>query len=462
VQFIPREYQKYAVQRALSDPFLGLFLEPGLGKTAITLSAIKELIQNRFEVSRVLVVAPPMVAKTVWKEEAEKWDDFKSLRVVKVLGSPLERAMALRETADVYVTSITVLYSVMCWCRDNIGRWPFDMVVIDELSKFKDAGTQAFKTAKEIRRRPGLKRLVGLTGTPLTNNLEEMWSQMWLLDQGERLGKTVTLFRYDYMIPGARKGYVVYDWAPKPGALEQVKDKVSDICVSMRKEDWLQLPEALYITREVVLTEDARKQYKRVVQDAYTELGDGGVITAATAGVVVGKLQQIANGIVYDSERETHWVHSEKEQQLRAIIEETVDIGENIIVYYAYQHDLDAILYATKDYKTRVLRGKEAVEAWNAGEVQILLAHPDSAGHGLNLQTGGHVIVWYGLTYSLDKYIQANARLHRSGQELPVRIYHIVAKHTVDERIMARLAAREEGFNFMMDALKAEIDEMEE
>jgi SNF2 family DNA or RNA helicase len=296
----------------------------------------------------------------------------------------------------------------------------------------------------------------------MSNGSDDLWSQIYLLDKGERLGETVTKFRLQYYLPGDRKGYVVYNWVPLPDTVDKITAKISDICVSMKQEDWLELPDFIPIMRRVELPDEAREAYREVLREAYARLRDGSEITAATAGVVTGKLQQIANGSVYDADREVHGLHTAKQEQLEAILEESAALGEHVLVYYAYQHDLGSIMYAAREYKTQVLRGPANVAAWNAGEIEVLIAHPDSAGHGLNLQDGGHVIVWYGLTWSLEKYLQANARLHRQGQKSPVRAYHIIGAKTVDERIMRLLEARKEGLDYVQAVLKAEIKEMDE
>lgn len=414
----------------------------------ITLSAIVELMHDRFDVARVLVIAPKLVAETVWAEEAAKWDHTRHLRISKVLGSAQERAAALRRPADIYVIN----RENVPWLVERVGaRWPFDMVVIDELSSFKSPKTKRFRALRRVR--PMIKRIVGLTGTPAPNGLIDLWSQIYLLDQGERLGKTLTGYRDRFFKPGRRNGHIVYEWIPKPGAEERIHELLSDLCVSMRAEDWLELPERVDVEVPVVLDAEAMMKYKQLEKDLLLPL-EGDVVTADTAGVLTNKLLQFANGAVYDTTRGVHEIHDVKLDALEELIEQAQ--GKPLLVFYAYQHDLERIKRRFPWAATMDEPG--VIERWNRGEVPLLLAHPASAGHGLNLQEGGNHIVWFGLTWSLELYEQANARLHRQGQTERVIVHHLVAKGTVDEDVMARLRSKAATQADLVEALKARIE----
>ena len=413
----------------------------------ITLSAIVELMHDRFEVARVLVIAPKLVAETVWAEEAAKWDHTRHLRISKVLGSAQERAAALRRPADIYVIN----RENVPWLVERVGaKWPFDMVVVDELSSFKSSKTKRFRALRRVR--PLIKRIVGLTGTPAPNGLIDLWSQIYLLDQGERLGKTLTGYRDRFFKPGRRNGHIVYEWIPKPGAEERIYELLSDLCVSMSAEDWLELPERVDVEVPVVLDAEAMMKYKQLEKDLLLPL-EGDVVTADTAGVLTNKLLQLANGAVYDTVRGVHEIHDAKLDALEELIEQAQ--GKPLLVFYAYQHDLERIKRRFPWAATMDEPG--VVERWNRGEAPLLLAHPASAGHGLNLQEGGNHIVWFGLTWSLELYEQANARLHRQGQTERVIVHHLVAKGTVDENVMGALARKEATQDALLEAVKARM-----
>lgn len=414
----------------------------------ITLSAIVELMHDRFDVARVLVIAPKLVAETVWAEEAAKWDHTRHLRISKVLGSAQERVAALRRPADIYVIN----RENVPWLVERVGtRWPFDMVVIDELSSFKSPKTKRFRALRRVR--PLIKRIVGLTGTPAPNGLIDLWSQIYLLDQGERLGKTLTGYRDRFFKPGRRNGHIVYEWIPKPGAEERIHELLSDLCVSMRAEDWLELPDRVDVEVPVVLDAEAMMRYKQLEKDLLLPL-EGDVVTADTAGVLTNKLLQLANGAVYDTTRGVHEIHDAKLDALEELIEQAQ--GKPLLVFYAYQHDLERIKRRFPWAATMDEPG--VIERWNRREVPLLLAHPASAGHGLNLQEGGNHVVWFGLTWSLELYEQANARLHRQGQTERVIVHHLVAKGTVDEDVMVRLRSKAATQADLVEALKARIE----
>jgi len=413
----------------------------------ITLSAIVELMYDRFDVARVLVIAPKLVAETVWAEEAAKWDHTRHLRISKVLGSAQERVAALRRPADIYVIN----RENVPWLVERVGaKWPFDMVVVDELSSFKSPKTKRFRALRRVR--PLIKRIVGLTGTPAPNGLIDLWSQIYLLDQGERLGKTLTSYRDRFFKPGRRNGHIVYEWIPKPGAEERIYELLSDLCVSMSAEDWLELPERVDVEVPVVLDAEAMMKYKQLEKDLLLPL-EGDVVTADTAGVLTNKLLQLANGAVYDTARGVHEIHDAKLDALEELIEQAQ--GKPLLVFYAYQHDLERIKRRFPWAATMDEPG--VVERWNRREVPLLLAHPASAGHGLNLQEGGNHIVWFGLTWSLELYEQANARLHRQGQTERVIVHHLVAKGTVDENVMGALARKEATQDALLEAVKARL-----
>lgn len=393
------------------------------------------------------MVAPLRVAQTVWAAEAGKWDHLRRLRVEKILGTEEERLAALERVADVYVIN----RENVKWLVEHFGRhWPFDMVVLDELSSFKDSSSQRFRALRRVR--PKMERVVGLTGTPSPNGLMDLWAQVFLLDQGERLGKTLGRFRERFFNAGRRNGQIVYDWVPKAGATEKIHGLLDGLCVSMRSEDYLELPERIDRIVPVELDPAARAAYDRLEREAVLPLKDG-VITAATAAAVTGKLLQLANGAVYDGDRRVHGVHGAKVEALRELVEAAN--GQPVLVYYAYQHDEARIKRAIKDART--LESQGDIDAWNAGRIPVLLAHPDSAGHGLNLQDGGHIVVWFGLTWSLEKYQQANARLHRQGQKQPVIVHHLLTMGTMDEQVMGVLARKDAGQSALIDAVKVRI-----
>ena len=445
MQYKPHSYQQRATDLVVNKKNVGLFLDMGLGKTVITLTAINELIYDRFEVSRVLVIAPKRVAEDTWTREHKKWDHLRELRIAKVLGTVQQRKKALEQDADVYVIG----RDNVVWLVDLYSKkkyWPFDMIVIDELSSFKSPQAKRFRA---LRKTVGVtKRVVGLTGTPSPNGLMDLWAQVYLLDRGERLGRTIGAYREKYFRAGARNGYVVYKWEPLKGAKEQIEEKISDICVSMSAADYLTLPERIDNVIPVKLTDAEMELYKRMEQDQLLQIEDSDVV-ALNAAAVMTKLLQIANGSVYSMDGTVVNIHDAKLEALQEIIDTT---DSPVLVFYSFKHDLDKILEAVSG--ARVLNGPEDIRDWNDGKVRVLLAHPASVGYGLNLQEGGHTIVWYGLTWSLELYQQANARLYRQGQEKPVIIHHLIAEGTVDEQAMAALQAKDTSQAALLAALK--------
>ena len=405
---------------------------------------------DRFEVNKVLVVAPLRVAEDTWTKESAKWDHLQGLRVVRVLGSQAQRICALETDADIY-----------CINRENIPwlvkyygtDWPFDGVVLDELSSFKSPSSKRFKAMRKVR--PLIKHIVGLTGTPSPNGLIDLWAQIYLLDQGKRLGRTLTEYRNRYFNPGRRNGYVVYDWVPKDGAEDEIYRRISDICISMKACDYLKLPERVDVVRTVKLDDEAQTAYTEMEKEAVLELGPNEIVDAGTAAVVSGKLLQIANGAVYDENGKTHNIHESKLDTLEDVIEAVN--GRPVLVFYAYQHDLERIMQRFP--QARKLEGSAEIDAWNRGEIPILLAHPAGAGHGLNLQAGGNHIVWFGLTWSLELYQQANARIYRQGVKGErVTITHLVTEGTIDEDVMRVLDGKATRQDALLEAVKARVE----
>jgi SNF2 family DNA or RNA helicase len=447
MKYEPHGYQTYATQRILDNPAVGLFMSMGTGKTVVTLTAIERLMYEQFEVQRVLVIAPLRVAEHTWARETAKWDHLSHLRISKVLGSAAERTRAMAVDADVYVINRENVQ----WLVEEYGsRWPFDMVVIDELSSFKSGKAQRFKALRKVR--PQVARIVGLTGTPAPNGLLDLWSQVYLLDQGERLGRTMTAYRNRYFEPDKRNRQQVWSWKPAPGTEAAIHAKLADLCISMTAKDWLELPERIDLTVSVVLDPSARAAYERMERDWLLPLADT-VIDAGTAAVVGMKLLQLAGGAVYDESGAGLWVHDAKLDALEDILEAAN--GHPVLVYYGFRHEQSRI--ATRFPGTRTLKTTADIEDWNAGRVPIMLAHPASAGHGLNMQDGGSVIVWMGPTWNLENYLQANARLHRQGQQHSVIIHHLVAEGTIDEQVMKALTDKGLNQDRLIEAVKAQI-----
>ena len=413
----------------------------------ITLTAVKDMIED-FEIFRVLVIAPKRVAEDTWTREHEKWDHLAELRISKVMGTPRQRAKALETDADVYVIGRDCVQWLVDYYQRKRNGWPFDMLVIDELSSFKNPQAKRFRAIKKAL--PFTRHIVGLTGTPSPNGLMDLWAQVYLLDQGERLGRTIGSYREKYFRPGKRNGYVVFQWEPLKGSQEAIEGKLRDLCLSMRAEDYLELPERLDRVVPVKLTEKELKAYNTMEHDAIISLDDTDeAVVGLNAAAVMNKLLQIANGRVYTSEGHVLRIHDEKLDAL----EEITDTAQGpVLVFYSFRHDLEAIRERFPDART--LEGDDDIAAWNEGRIPMLLAHPASVGYGLNLQAGGHVIVWYGLTWSLEHYQQANARLYRQGQEHTVVIHHLVAEGTVDEQVMRALEKKDTSQAALLQALK--------
>ena len=445
----PNDYQRTAMQWIVDKPKCGLFLDMGLGKTVSTLTAIQQLIDD-CEVSRVLVVAPKKVAETTWSTEAQKWEHLHDLKVVKVLGTEKQRCLALSQKADVYVTG-----------RDNFvwlvgkygGRLPFDTLVIDELTSFKSAKSERFKAMRIAL--PSVHRVIGLTGTPAPNGLIDLWAQMYCLDQGERLGRSVTKYREAYF-ETHRWNNIVVRCDVKKGCEEIIRNKIADISLSMQAKDYLQLPDLITHTATVELTPKVREAYERFerekVLEFKTEHGqEPANVLAQSAAGLMNKLAQFANGAVYDDSMQVHEVHSEKLDRLAEIVEAAN--GNSVLVFYQYKHDVTRIAAKLKGYRVRAYQGEKDLNDWNAGQIDVLLAHPASTAYGLNMQQGGHYIVWFGTGWNLEHYQQANARLHRQGQQHPVQVYKLICAGTVDEKASAALEGKKGVQQSLLDSL---------
>ncbi len=449
-------YQRHSVDHITEHPACGLFLGLGLGKTVSTLTAIDKLMNDHLEFSKVLVIAPKKAAEDTWKAEIEKWEHLKHLKISVVLGTEKQRLLALKAKADIFIIN-----------RENVawlvahygGAFPFECLVIDELSSFKNAKSIRFKALRTIR--PKIKRVIGLTGTPAPNGLLDLWPQLYLLDQGERLGKNLTGYRQKYFDPGKRNGHIIYEYNLKkdnggPSIYEkQIYEQIGDICISMKAKDYLELPARIDRLKEVHLSEENMKRYNEFEKNLILSMGEVEDISVLNAAGLTNKLRQFANGAVYDADKKWHEVHDEKLEALAEDMEAAN--GQPVLVFYQYQHDLERILHKFKNYKPVLLKGSEHIKQWNNKEIQMLVTHPASAGHGLNLQYGGNLIEWFGIDWSLEKYMQATGRLDRQGQTKPVINSRIIAKGTIDEDVLASLADKANVQDAVMEAVKARI-----
>lgn len=448
MRFNPHPYQQAAVEWAIEKPKSGLFLPMGMGKTIITLTVIQMLMYDRFEVTKTLIIAPIRVARSTWPNEIKKWEHTKSLTYAQILGDKQNRINALQQEADIYlINRENVAWLVDYWKN----HWPYDLVVIDELSGFKSPQAKRFKALRKVM--PLVDRFIGLTGTPTPKGFPDLWSQIYLMDQGKRLGKTLTTFRQRYLIPGRRNGHVVYDWGLQPGAKRRIIEAISDICMSLKAEDWLQLPECRYLVQSVRLPEKVLQQYRQFKREKILEVCEDGIVTASNAGVVSNKLLQFTSGAIYDENHAVQVIHTAKLEVLEDLLEAAN--GQPIMVFYYFRHDYDQIKDHFPKISTRTIEDEQDVNDWNAGKIDMLLVHPASVGHGLNLQQGGSIIIWYTLpNWNLELYQQANARLHRQGQKNSVRIYHLVASGTVDEDMMKSLEQKDVSQQALIEALK--------
>lgn len=454
MKFTPHEYQKFCIQKILDVKKVGIWQDMGLGKTVTTLTAVKELKYNRFQVCKVLVIAPKKVAEGTWTKEAAKWDHTKMLRVSPVLGSQAKRIRALNTPADLYVIN----RENVCWLVDYYrNAWPFDMVVIDESSSFKSHSAKRFKALAGISSR--ISRMVELTGTPSPNGLADLWSQVYLLDGGERLGKRYSQFRERYFQPDkCGADGMIYSYEAKPGTEESILAKISDICISMKAEDYLELPDLTYHEVPVELDKKSWKAYQDLERKMILELPeDDELISVTSAAALSNKLLQLANGAVYDEDRQVHEVHDCKIEAFLELVESIQ--GKPVLVFYNYQHDRERILkaLAKSELRIRELKTTQDEDDWNAGRIDILLTHPASSAYGLNLQQGGNHVIWFGLTWNYELYTQANKRLHRQGQVNKVIIHHLVSTGTRDEDVMTALKRKDDVQNWVMESLKARI-----
>jgi SNF2 family DNA or RNA helicase len=430
----------------------------GLGKTSIVLSAVKELKYNRFAVSKVLVIAPKKVAEGTWSREKDKWDHTRCLRISRVLGSEKKRIKALYEPADVYIIN----RENVVWLVDFYkNAWPFDMVVIDESSSFKSHKAKRFKALSAMA--PRIKRIVELTGTPSPNGLADLWAQLYLLDEGARLGTRYAGFRERYFDAGPRHNGIVYKYSVKQGSEEAILSTVSDICVSMKASDYLELPDCIMHEIPVELDPKAAKAYRELEREMVLELPDDEV-TVTSAAALSNKLLQLGNGAIYGEDHSVHEVHGCKIEAFMELIESLSASGKNALVFYNYQHDRERLqkALAKTGLVVRELKTTEDEDDWNAGKIDILLTHPASSAYGLNLQQGGNHVVWFGLNWNYELYTQANKRLHRQGQTEKVIVHHLVCEGTRDEDVMAALARKDDVQQFVMDSLKARIKRIKE
>lgn len=458
MQFVPHAYQKHCIDKIIELDKVGLFLDMGLGKTVTTLTAIKELKYNRFQVRKVLIIAPKKVAEGTWTKEKDKWDHTQMLRVSPVLGSEKKRIKAINTPSDLYVINRENVVWLVDYYRN---AWPFDMVVIDESSSFKNHSAKRFKALVQVMSK--IKRLVELTGTPSPNGLNDLWSQIYLLDEGRRLGKRYGQFRERYFDPGRRgpQGFV-YDYDPKDGAEQSILSAISDICISMKAEDYLQLPDMVIHEIPVSLDAKAEKAYKELERKMILELPENEEISVTSAAALSNKFLQLANGAVYDEEHKAHEVHTSKLDAFLELVESLQ--GKPLLVFYNFQHDKERILkvLGTKKLRVKELKTVQDEDDWNHQEIDILLTHPASSAYGLNLQQGGNHVCWFGLTWNYELYTQANKRLHRQGQTEKVIVHHLICSGTRDEDVMKALKKKEGVQDFVMESLKARIRKVRE
>lgn len=444
MKYKPYDYQTFATNFVLEHPACGLILDMGLGKSVITLTALWSLLLDSFDVGKVLVVAPKRVAENTWPTELKKWEHLDGLTWSLVLGSEKDRRAALQRRAKIYIIN----RENVTWLVDNY-RWDFDTLVIDELSSFKSSKAQRFRALKKVR--PRINRVIGLTGTPQPNGLLDLWPQMYLLDMGQRLGRFVGGYRERFFLPDKRNREVIYSYKPKEGAEEKIYELISDICISMKAADYLDMPELVASRVEVQMNAKEQKLYEGFERDMVLHLKDGD-LDAVNAAALSGKLVQMANGAVYGENRKVHHIHDRKLDALEDIIEAAN--GKPLLVAYWYKHDLERI---RQRFEVRTIDTPKDIADWNEGKIPVALIHPASAGHGLNLQDGGSTIVWFGLTWSLELYQQLNARLWRQGQKHTVVIQHIVAAGTHDEDIMNALEKKDMSQTALIAAVKARI-----
>lgn len=452
MKYVPHNYQAYAAEFIMTHPIAAVLLDMGLGKSVITLTAINDLLFDSFEVRKVLVIAPLRVARDTWTEELRKWDHLCLLRYSVVIGSEAERRKALFQRADIYLIN----RENVSWLAERSGAaFDYDMVVIDELSSFKSASAQRFKSLRRVR--PGVNRMVGLTGTPSPNGLMDLWAEIGILDMGRRLGRFIGRFRETYFLPDKRNQQIVFSYKPREGAEKEIYAKIADICISMRSMDHLDMPACVFNTVTVALSPSERALYGRLKKDLILTFSNGDVDAKSAVGLS-NKLLQMANGAVYNEHGGVQHIHDRKLDALEDLIEGAN--GKPVLVAYSYRHDLQRI---TERFRTRRIDTAADITDWNAGKIPVAVLHPASAGHGLNLQTGGSTLIWFGLPWSLEQYLQTNARLWRQGQpDQSVVIHHIVAKGTLDERVLQALSRKEATQDALIAAVRADIQNITE
>ncbi len=458
--FTPHPYQAYCIDYIKAHPVSALFLDMGLGKTVITLSALRDLMLDEMLVSKVLVIAPLRVARSTWPAEVEKWDHLSDLDVSVIVGDLKTRKAAVSAGAMIYVINRENVKWLVEYYEKNGLRWDFDCVVIDELSSFKNYQSQRFKWLRKAR--PFVKRWIGLTGTPTSNGLMDLWAEIGILDGGERLGRFIGRFREAYFKPGSMNPStgVVFSYVPRPGAEEQIYERISDITISMKAADHLKMPECISVNHEVEMNVAERKLYDQLKADLIIPLEDGD-IDAANAASLSNKLLQMANGAVYDENREVRRIHDHKLEMLEDLIEAAN--GQPMLIATWFKHDRSRIIEHLESIGYRYgadlrdIRDEQDIALWNSGRLPVALIHPASAGHGLNIQSGGHILIWFGLTWSLELYQQTNARLWRQGQQETVTIHHIITKDTVDEDVLAALASKDVTQEKLIAAVKARL-----
>jgi len=449
MKYSPHDYQTYATNFILEHPISAIFLDMGLGKSVITLTAIFDLALDRFLIRKVLVIAPLRVARDTWPTEIEKWDHLNGLTYSAAIGTEQERRLALMQKVDVYLIN----RENVDWLVNKSGLpFDYDMVVVDELSSFKGYGSKRFKALRRIR--PKVKRIVGLTGTPSGNGLMDLWAEIGVLDMGQRLGRFITHYRNSFFTPDKRNQQIVFSYKPLPGAENEIYRRISDITISMKNTDYLKMPECVINEIPVRLSDKEKKVYDTMKQDLILSL-EGQEIDAGSAASLSNKLLQMANGAVYADDGSVVNIHDRKLDALEDVIEAAN--GKPVLIAYWYKHDLNRIL---ERFPAEKLDSSDSIKRWNDGEIQLAVIHPASSGHGLNLQAGGSTLVWFGLTWSLELYQQTNARLWRQGQKDTVVIHHIITKGTIDEQVMKALRLKDKTQTALIDAVKANLKEV--
>ena len=446
MKYVPHDYQQYATEYIKSHPVAAVLLDMGLGKTAISLTALLDLLFDSFEAHRILVIAPLRVARDTWPAEIEKWDHLSMLTYSVAVGSEKDRKAALMRDADIYIINRENVQ----WLVEQSGiPFTFDTIIVDELSSFKNHQSKRFKALMKVR--PRIKRIVGLTGTPSANGLMDLWAEFKVLDMGQRLGRFIGMYRNNYFRPDKRNGQIIYSYKLLPGADKAIYKQISDITISMKATDHLKMPELVMNTHTVELSDDEREHYDELKQTLVLQLPEK-EITVANAAALTGKLLQMANGAIYDDDGDHIHIHDRKLDALEDLIEGAN--GKPVLVAYWFKHDLERI---KSRFKVREIKSSSDIREWNTGKIPVAVIHPASAGHGLNLQTGGSTLIWFGLTWSLELYQQTNARLWRQGQQDTVVIHHIITDDTVDGRVLKALQSKEKIQDSLIAAVKAEL-----